>query len=143
MSTQSLSTPLPYHGIVISDEERAAFERDGYFIVRNAIARSLQDRLDVAMDRVYAQEKAAGALHPDDASLHLMGFLHRDRTFLELLELPTVLPLVRGILGCKKTAVPNMRGSAFRHPRSPVQGNDVRPQRDAAGDGEIAAHPER
>lgn len=99
MSTNALSTPLPYDGIVISDEQRAAFERDGYFIVRDAIAPPLLDRLDEAMDRVYAQEQAAGNLHPDDASLHLMGFLHRDRTFLELLELPTVLPMVWGLLG--------------------------------------------
>jgi ectoine hydroxylase len=31
--------------------------------------------------------------------MHLMGFLHRDKVFLELLELPTVFPLVWGILG--------------------------------------------
>lgn len=90
---------MPYDGIVISDDERAAFERDGYFIVRDAIAPSLLERLDEAMDRVYAHEKAAGALQSDDASLHLMGFLHRDRAFLELLDLPSVLPLVWGLLG--------------------------------------------
>ena len=99
MSTTFVGTALPYDGMVISDEERAAFERDGFFIARGAIAPQLLDRLDEAMDRVYAQERAAGALDPQDASLHLMGFLHRDRAFLELLELPSVLPLVWGILG--------------------------------------------
>jgi len=94
-----LNTTLLHNGVGITDEQRADFERDGYFIARNAIPEDLLDRLDAAMDRVYAQEEAAGSLHPEDRSLHLMGFLHRDKTFLELLELPTVLPLVWGILG--------------------------------------------
>ncbi|HEV2347519.1 MAG TPA: phytanoyl-CoA dioxygenase family protein [Actinocrinis sp.] len=99
MSTSAVGTAMPYDGILLSGEQRAAFERDGYFIARDAIAPQLLDRLDEAVDRVYAREKAAGGLHPEDESLHLMGFLHRDRTFLELLELPTVLPLVWGLLG--------------------------------------------
>lgn len=92
---------VPYHGIRISEQQRAAFDRDGYFIVRDAIPEELLARLDEAMDRVYAQERAAGSpsVRRDDQSLHLMGFLHRDRTFLELLELPAVFPLVWGILG--------------------------------------------
>src|SRR5260370_6297345 len=93
-----LSATLLYDGVRISDEERGAFERDGYFIARGAIPEALLDRLDAAMDRVYAREKAVGNVHPVDQSLHLMGFFHRDKTFLELLELPTVLPLVWGIL---------------------------------------------
>ena len=90
---------VPYHGIRLSEQQRTQFDRDGYFIARGAIPEELLVRLDEAMDRVYAQEMAAGALRADDRSLHLMGFLHRDRTFLELLELPTVFPLVWGLLG--------------------------------------------
>ncbi|HZU56288.1 MAG TPA: phytanoyl-CoA dioxygenase family protein [Actinocrinis sp.] len=93
------SPSLPYHGIRLSEQQRTQFDRDGYFIVRDAIPAELLVRLDEAMERVYAQEKAAGGLRQDDQSLHLMGFLHRDKTFLELLELPTVFPLVWGILG--------------------------------------------
>jgi ectoine hydroxylase len=90
---------LPYDGIQISDAQRAAFDRDGYFIIRDAIPSELMERLIEAQDRVYAQQKAEGLLHPKDQSMHLMGFLHRDKVFLELLELPTVFPLVWGILG--------------------------------------------
>jgi ectoine hydroxylase len=90
---------VPYGGIQITKQQRAAFGRDGYFIIRGAIEPGLLERLIVAQDRVYAQQKAQGRLDPQDQSMHLMGFLHRDKDFLELLELPTVFPLVWGILG--------------------------------------------
>jgi ectoine hydroxylase-related dioxygenase (phytanoyl-CoA dioxygenase family) len=90
---------VPYGGIQITDEQRAEFDSVGYLIVRDAIPPGLVERLIEAQDRVYAQQKAAGLLNPKDQSMHLMGFLHRDKAFLELLELPNVFPLVWGILG--------------------------------------------
>lgn len=90
---------VAYDGIRISDAQRADLDRDGYFIIRDAIPAELMERLIEAQDRVYAEQKAKGALSPNDQSMHLMGFLHRDKVFLELLELPTVFPLVWGILG--------------------------------------------
>ena len=92
-------TTVKYEGLRITDEQRGAFDRDGYFIARDAIPADLLDRLEEAMERVYRHEERAGGLDGFDRSLHLMGFLHRDRAFLELLELPTVLPLVWGVLG--------------------------------------------
>jgi ectoine hydroxylase-related dioxygenase (phytanoyl-CoA dioxygenase family) len=86
-------------GLAICDSQRAAFERDGYIVVPGAVPEALADRLEAAMDRVYREEEAGGGLAADDRSLHLMGFLHRDRAFLELLELPAVFPLVWAILG--------------------------------------------
>jgi len=85
--------------IQITSEQRAEFDRDGFLIIRDAIPAELLERLIEAQDRVYAQQQADGLLDPRDQSMHLMGFLHRDRAFLELLELPTVFPLVWGILG--------------------------------------------
>lgn len=90
---------VPCDGIQITEQQRADFGRDGYFIIRGAIEPGLLERLIEAQDRVYAQQKAQGRLNPQDQSMHLMGFLHRDKAFLELLELPTVFPLVWGILG--------------------------------------------
>lgn len=55
---------LPYDGILITDEQRADFDRDGYFIARNAIPPELMERLIEAQDRVYAQQKAEGRLSP-------------------------------------------------------------------------------
>jgi ectoine hydroxylase-related dioxygenase (phytanoyl-CoA dioxygenase family) len=90
---------VPYDGILITDQQRADFDRDGYLIIPDAIPSGLLERLIEAQDRVYAQQKAAGLLRQEDQSMHLMGFLHRDKAFLELLELPAVFPLVWGILG--------------------------------------------
>ncbi|HEY2640929.1 MAG TPA: phytanoyl-CoA dioxygenase family protein [Streptosporangiaceae bacterium] len=90
---------VPYDGIQITEKQRADFDRDGYLIIRDAIPPELLERLIEAQDRVYAQQEAEGLLNPEDQSMHLMGFLHRDKIFLELLELPTVFPLVWGILG--------------------------------------------
>ncbi len=98
--TPAGENPLfPYDGIEITEQQRADFDRDGYFIIRDAISPGLLERLIEAQDRVYAKQKDAGLLNPVDHSMHLMGFLHRDKTFLELLELPAVFPLVWGILG--------------------------------------------
>jgi len=55
---------LPYDGIQINDQQRADFDRDGYFIIRDAIPPELLERLIEAQDRVYAQQKAEGLLHP-------------------------------------------------------------------------------
>jgi len=90
---------VPYDGIVMTDQQRADFDRDGYLIIRDAIPAELTGRLIEAQDRVYAQQKADGLLRAEDQSMHLMGFLHRDKAFLELLELPAVFPLVWGVLG--------------------------------------------
>jgi ectoine hydroxylase len=100
VATLTDGSPLvPYEGIQITNEQRAGFDRDGYLIIRDAIPPELLGLLIEAQDRVYAQQKAEGLLSPKDQSMHLMGFLHRDKVFLELLELPTVFPLVWGILG--------------------------------------------
>jgi ectoine hydroxylase len=93
------SPALPYDGIRITQAQRADFDRDGYILIRDAIGQGLLERLVGAQDRIYAQQKAAGLLNLADHSMHLMGFLHRDKAFLELLELPAVFPLVWGILG--------------------------------------------
>jgi ectoine hydroxylase len=90
---------VPYDGRQITAQQRADFDREGYLIIPEAIPPELLERLIEAQDRVYAQQKAEGLLNPEDHSMHLMGFLHRDKAFLELLELPTVFPLVWGILG--------------------------------------------
>jgi ectoine hydroxylase-related dioxygenase (phytanoyl-CoA dioxygenase family) len=90
---------VPDGGIQITAEQRAAFDRDGYLVIRDAIPAGLVERLIDAQERVYAKQKAEGLLDARDHSMHLMGFLHRDKVFLELLELPAVFPLVWGILG--------------------------------------------
>ena len=69
------------------------FERDGYVIVENALSDETVARLTWAVDRVWAAER------PGRTALHLLGFLGRDRAFLELIDHPTTFPLVYAVLG--------------------------------------------
>jgi ectoine hydroxylase-related dioxygenase (phytanoyl-CoA dioxygenase family) len=73
---------------------RTAFERDGYAVVRGALATSEVDRLTQAVDRAYAGEGGDGS-----TPLHLLAFCGREAAFLELLDHPSTLPLVVDLLG--------------------------------------------
>jgi hypothetical protein len=67
-------------------------------MVRNALSEDRRARLEAAVDRVYAEEKAAGRVSANGA-LHLLGFLPRDEEFGELLTVPTVFPHIWGMAG--------------------------------------------
>src|SRR5688572_6201850 len=82
----------------ITDEQRAEFHRDGVLLIRNALAEDERARLEAAVDRVYAEERAAGRLKPD-GTLHLLGFLPRDEAFGELLTQATTFPYIWGLAG--------------------------------------------
>jgi len=82
----------------ITPEKRAEFLEQGILLIRGALHEEHRARLEAAVDRVYAHERAAGRLKPD-ASLHLLGFLDRDEEFGELLTVPTTFPYVWGLAG--------------------------------------------
>lgn len=82
----------------ISAPDRASFERDGFVLVRGALDADARQRVCAAVDRVYAEERAAGRLRPGGA-LHLMGMLHRDRALLDLVDHPATFRYVWSLLG--------------------------------------------
>jgi len=82
----------------ITDEQRAEFHREGVLLIRNALAEDERARLEAAVDRVYAEERAAGRVKPD-GTLHLLGFLPRDEAFGELLTQATTFPYIWGLAG--------------------------------------------
>jgi hypothetical protein len=82
----------------ITPEQRAEFQRDGIVLIRGALSEEHRARLEESVDRVYAEERAAGRLKPD-GTLHLLGFLDRDEAFGELLTNPTTFPYVWGLAG--------------------------------------------
>jgi hypothetical protein len=82
----------------IGAEERRRFAEDGWLLIPGALPRPLLHRLTEATDRIYAQEALGGRLGPDHR-LHLLGFVDRDDTFLELLDPPSTFPYVWGLLG--------------------------------------------
>jgi hypothetical protein len=82
----------------ITPEQRAEFLEQGVLLIRNALSEDHRARLEEAVDRVYADERAAGRVKPG-GTLHLLGFLPRDEEFGELLTLPTTFPYVWGLAG--------------------------------------------
>ena len=64
---------------------REQYDRDGYVVIPNALAEEDRAYFEGAVDRIYAEEEAAGELRPD-RSIHVMGWMHRDPRFVELLH---------------------------------------------------------
>ena len=56
----------------MTPEQRAAFDRDGYLIIRGALGPDEAADAREAIDRVYAAMAKAGALGPD-GSMHLLS----------------------------------------------------------------------
>jgi ectoine hydroxylase len=73
---------------------RAAFERDGYVIIEDALSADEIERLTAAVDRVRGAEGG-----DEDGPLHLLAFCGREGAFLELLDHPRTLPLIVDTLG--------------------------------------------
>jgi ectoine hydroxylase-related dioxygenase (phytanoyl-CoA dioxygenase family) len=82
----------------ITPEQRDEFQREGILLIRGALSEEHRARLEAAVDRVYADERAAGRLKPD-GTLHMLGFLDRDEEFGELLTHPRTFPYVWGLAG--------------------------------------------
>jgi hypothetical protein len=82
----------------ISDSRREEFLRDGFLLLPNVLTESHRQALEDAVDRVYAEELAAGH-GSKDGTVHLLGFLTRDDLFAELLTHPTIFPYIWGMAG--------------------------------------------
>ena len=83
---------------LLSDDELAAMERDGYFLVRGALdAPTVAQLLAVTAqeDRHYRSEPGVGPHHV----LNLHDLIDRDASWLELVDLATTFGKVWGVLG--------------------------------------------
>ena len=63
---------------------REQYDRDGFVVIPNALSEDDRAYFEDAVDRIYDEEEAAGELRPD-RSIHVMGWMHRDPRFVELL----------------------------------------------------------
>jgi len=82
----------------ISDADRKEFYDQGFLLLRQVLTERHRAALEAAVDRVYAEEVAAGRAS-EDGTVHLLGFVTRDDLFAELLTHPTTFPYVWGLLG--------------------------------------------
>jgi ectoine hydroxylase-related dioxygenase (phytanoyl-CoA dioxygenase family) len=82
----------------VTREERSKFERDGYFIVEDAIPPERVTALSRVVDRLYEAYLAENDLGRHDR-MNLTDFVGADDEFLALLDWPVTFPKVWGILG--------------------------------------------
>ena len=88
--------PRPEH--LLSPDERAQFERDGYFVVPGALDRAVVDELVPLVTQMDADERARNQA-PRGERMNHYDVIGRDPALLELLDLPATFHKVWGLLG--------------------------------------------
>jgi len=72
MTQQATAAETGTAAVPMTAEQRAAFDRDGYLMIRGALDPDEVTAARVALDRVYAARAQAGSLGPD-GSMHLLS----------------------------------------------------------------------
>ncbi|HZP84172.1 MAG TPA: phytanoyl-CoA dioxygenase family protein [Chthonomonadaceae bacterium] len=82
---------------VLSAEQRAAFERDGFLVVPDALPLDMVARLTEVVDRLYERGLREQGLSKTN-HWHMRNCVVEDDLFLELLDWPATFPLVVDLL---------------------------------------------
>ena len=93
-----VASPEKYLAHLITEEERTFFEEQGYLYVPNALSTEMREQLLNAVDSLHNKALANGRAKPD-SHWGWSDFLGADDALLNLVDLPTTLPKVWGILG--------------------------------------------
>ena len=83
---------------LLTSEQKAAFDRDGFLLVRDALSPELLERVLAASDRLFEEGLLQEGLSARN-HWQMRNCIGADPVFLEILDNPSVLPLVAGILG--------------------------------------------
>jgi hypothetical protein len=78
--------------------QRAAFDRDGFLLVRGALSDAEVAYYADAVDQVYAARQRTGAV-PPGGPMHLLGAVANCREAAGLIDHPSAFPLVWSVLG--------------------------------------------
>lgn len=81
----------------LSEAQHAAFERDGFLVVPDALPGAMVERLLVAVDRLYEEGRARTGLSKA-RHWEMRNCIVADPVFLELLDWPKTFPLVVDLL---------------------------------------------
>jgi ectoine hydroxylase len=82
----------------MSAEQRAQFEKDGYLILRGALSEPEVEYYAAVLDRVYAEQEAAGSVKPG-GSMHVLSAVANCHEAVGLIDHPATFPLVWSMLG--------------------------------------------
>ena len=81
----------------LTETERLAFERDGFFVIEDVLPDDLVDGLIPAVDRVDADYRKREGIGPLERS-NMLDFIGKDDLFLELLDWYKTFPKVWGLM---------------------------------------------
>ena len=83
---------------LLTEAERKHFEEQGYLYVPNALTSETMEHLTHAVDKLHNEALSTGRA-TEGNHWGFSNFLHQDDIFLNLVDHPTTLPKVWGILG--------------------------------------------
>jgi ectoine hydroxylase len=83
---------------ILTPEQKTQFDRDGFLVLRNVLPPDLTARLIETADRLSSEGISSDGLS-ERRHWQMRHCLPADPVFLELVDHPTILPLVAGILG--------------------------------------------
>ncbi len=85
--------------IKLTDEQRKAFDEDGFFLVEGALGDAEIDDLLAVVDKFYVHYAAERELGPQEA-FQMRNIVAAHPRFKQLMDHPAILPLVVDLMGC-------------------------------------------
>jgi ectoine hydroxylase-related dioxygenase (phytanoyl-CoA dioxygenase family) len=82
----------------LTEEERLAFDRDGYFLLKNALPPDMLNRVLATIDQMDTDYRAEDGVK-ENARLNMHGLIGKDDLFMELMDWPQTFAKVFGIMG--------------------------------------------
>ncbi len=82
----------------MTPQQREQFEQDGYLIIRGALSEPEVEYYTAAIDRVYGEQQAAGAVKPA-GSMHVLSAAANCKEAVGLIDHPSTFPLVWSMIG--------------------------------------------
>lgn len=82
----------------LTEEERLAFDRDGYFLLNNALPPDMLNRVLATIDQMDTDYRAEDGVK-ENARLNMHDLIGKDDLFMELMDWPQTFAKVFGIMG--------------------------------------------
>ena len=94
-----MNNAMPQGGtLMLTTQQRRQFDEDGFFLVEDALSPNEIETLLGVTDELYERYRRERDLGPHEA-FQMRNIVARDSCFLDLMEHPTMLPLVVDVMG--------------------------------------------
>ena len=111
MYTKQALRELGVQDADITEDQKAALEKDGFFIVENVLSKEECDRMSAAFEEIYAEEQDTGGheVHVEPGARRVSNIFNKSDAFDKCLEIPLVLAASHHLLGEFKLHGANLR----------------------------------